>query len=200
MAGKRGGNMKILVAYATAHGSTGEVAEFIARTLRTYNVEVEVKNVQDVQSLTEYDAYILGSAIHGGMWLREMSVFTRRNKEQLARNPAYFWVTCIRALEEDGQEYAAKYYFDPEILQAIQVRSTAVFTGKLRTDAISRDEAWYLASHYDGRQTPGIINDDFRDWNAIAGWANSVAADLHLQPVFEPVRSQTRDQITSAHW
>jgi menaquinone-dependent protoporphyrinogen oxidase len=192
--------MKILVAYATAHGSTGEVAEFIARTLHTYNVEVDAKNVQDVGNLTDYDAYILGSAVHGSLWLKEMSVFTRRNQVQLARNPAYFWITCIRALEDDGRDYAQKYYFDPEILKAIQVRSTAVFTGKLRTDAITRHEVWYLAAHYDGRQIPGIINDDFRNWQEIAAWANSVAKDLGLSPVFEPVAGTKPDTIKSVQW
>jgi menaquinone-dependent protoporphyrinogen oxidase len=192
--------MKILMAYATAHGSTGEVAEFIARTLRTYNVDVDVKNVTDLASLPEYDAYILGSAIHGSMWLREMSVFARHNQNQLARKPAYFWVTCIRALEDDGREYAKQYYFDPEILKTIQVRDTAVFTGKLRTDAISRAEVWYLASHYDGHQTPGIINDDFRNWQEIAAWANGVAKDLGLKPVFEPASEAEPDAIKAVHW
>lgn len=192
--------MKILVTYATTHGSTAEVAEFMARTLRTYNVEVEVKNVKEVESLTEYDAYILGSAIHGGLWLREMSVFTRRNREQLGSHPAYFWVTCIRALEEDGRDYAQKYYFDPEILKALQVRLTGVFTGKLRTDAISHDELWYLASHYDGRQIPGIIKDDFRDWADIAAWTAKVAKDLRLEPVFEPVSAPGQEPTKAVQW
>jgi menaquinone-dependent protoporphyrinogen oxidase len=192
--------MKILVAYATAHGSTGEVAEFIARTLRTYSVEVDVKNVQAITKLDEYDAYVMGSAIHGSMWLREMTLFTRRNLEQLARHPAYFWVTCIRALEEDGREYARKYYFDPETLKALQMRDTAVFTGKLRTDAITRQEVWYLASHYDGRQTAGILNDDFRNWQEIAAWANRVAQDLGLSPRFDTVEGTQPDAIKAAHW
>jgi menaquinone-dependent protoporphyrinogen oxidase len=185
--------MKILVAFASVHGSTGEVAEFMGRILRTYNVEAEVKNVKDIQSVAGYDAFVLGSAIHGGMWLHEMSLFTRRLRHELAQRPVYCWITCIRALEADGREHALKYYFDPEILQEIQMRSTAVFTGKLRTDAITRQELWYLASHYDGAQTPGIIRDDFRDWEAIAAWTNSVAKDLMLKPVFEKLEQQEQN-------
>jgi menaquinone-dependent protoporphyrinogen oxidase len=182
--------MKILVAYASVHGSTGEVAGFMGRMLRAYSVEVDVKNIKDVENIADYDACVLGSAIHGGLWLREMSVFTRRSSDRLAQKPCYFWVTCIRALEEDGLEYALTNYFDHQILEVIHARNIAVFTGKLRTDAITRQELWYLASHYDGTQVPGIIKDDFRDWEAIAAWTNGIAKDLHLKPVFEQMEAQ----------
>lgn len=194
--------MKILVAYATVHNSSAEVAEFIGRVLRTYDasVEVDVRNVREVTNLADYDVYILGSAIHGGMWLREMSIFTRQNRDQLAKHPAFFWITCIRALEDDGRDYARQYYFDPEIVKALQVRDTAVFTGKLRTDAITREELWYLAAHYDGRQTPGIIKDDFRDWGTIAAWAHSIAKNIGLRPVFQAAQETNPGTISAVKW
>src|SRR3954464_821714 len=98
--------MKILVAYASAHGSTKDVAEFIGRVLATYNAEVTVANVVDVQSVEGYDAYVLGSAIHASLWLQEMCTFTDRFEDSLARKPMFFWVSCIRALEEDGRAHA----------------------------------------------------------------------------------------------
>src|SRR5687768_15627525 len=70
--------MKVLIAYASMHGSTEEAARFIKRILDAFNLDVTVAAVQDVESVTNYDAFILGSAIEGGMWLHEMSIFMER--------------------------------------------------------------------------------------------------------------------------
>lgn len=177
--------MKILVAYASAHGSTREIGEFIGRILGVYDAEVTIANVSDVQSLDDYDVYVLGSAIHGGLWLHEMSAFTDRFAKPLAQKPIYFWITCIRALEASGREHALKYYIDHKALQSFDMRDIAVFTGKLYADAITRQEQWYLAANYDGKILPGNIKHDFRDWPVIAAWAHQIAKDLHLQPAFE---------------
>ena len=182
--------MKILVAYASAHGSTKEVAQFIGRVLATYNAEVTVTNVVDVQSVEGYDAYVLGSAIHASLWLQEMCTFIDRFEDLLARKPMYFWVSCIRALEEDGREHALKYYFDFKAMEPFDVREVAVLTGKLNTSAITRQEQWFLVANYDGKLSPGNIKHDYRDWQAIATWANNIAQDLELEPVFEPQESE----------
>lgn len=181
--------MKILVAYATAHGSTKEVAQFIGRVLSTYNAEVSVYNVVDVQSVEGYDAFVLGSAIHASLWLQEMCTFFDRFGDQLMRKPMYFWVTCIRALEEDGKKHALQYYFDYKLLEDYQVQEFAVFTGKLDAREITRQEQWFLAANYDGKLMPGNINHDYRDWKAIAAWANNIAIDSELVPVFESEQS-----------
>ncbi len=182
--------MKILVSYASAQGSTKEVAEFVGRVLSTYNAQITVANVADIQNVEGYDAYILGTAIHGSLWLQEMCTFLERFKDQLTKNPMYFWVSCIRALEEDGRQHALKYYFDYKALEAFHVRAVAVFTGKLDTSAITRDEEWFLVANYDGKLTPGNIRHDYRDWQAIAAWTNSLAKDLALEPVFESVQNR----------
>lgn len=187
--------MKILIAYASAHGSTKEIAAFIGRLFSAYNVEATVANVTDINSVDGYDAYVLGSAIHGGLWLQEMCNFTDHFARQLASKPSFFWITCIRALETDGYEHALKYYVDHNTLQALNVRDVAVFTGKLNTDAITRQEQWYLVSNYDGRMTAGNINNDFRDWQAIAAWAISIAKDLQLVPAFEQIASIDSVQV-----
>jgi hypothetical protein len=98
---------------------------------------------------------------------------------------------CIRALETDGYVHALIYYVDHNTLRSFNVHDIAVFTGKLNTAAITRQEQWYLASNYDGKMTVGNIEHDFRDWEAIAAWANSTAKELWLHPVF--VQPESRD-------
>ncbi len=52
----------VLVAYATKYGSTQEVAEAIAATLREKGCEVEVRPAGEVRELEGYSTVVLGAA------------------------------------------------------------------------------------------------------------------------------------------
>lgn len=170
--------MKALIAYASAHGSTAEVAQFIGQVLEERGFDVTVASVDTIQKVDGYDAVIAGSAIHAGMWLTPMSRFLDRFKRELASRPLYMFITCIRVLEPDGCEHALQYYVHQETLQQLGVREVGVFAGKLRLDAIDMRERWTLSLRYDGGVIPGEFNDDFRDWDAIRDWAIKVGERL----------------------
>jgi menaquinone-dependent protoporphyrinogen oxidase len=184
--------MKVLIAYASAHGSTEETARFIKRILDAFNLNVTVAAVQDVESVAEYDAFILGSAIEGGMWLHEMSIFMERFGREIAAKPSYLFITCIRVLEPDGYEHALKYYIHHNTIERLHIENIAVFAGRLNIERIDWNERWLLAVQYDGAVIPGYQNRDFRDWNAIALWALSIASNLHAIPAFEVIEAETR--------
>ena len=61
--------MKMLIAVSSKHGSTREIAESIAETIRESGIEVEVADAQDVESVAPYDAVVVGSAIFMGRWM-----------------------------------------------------------------------------------------------------------------------------------
>jgi menaquinone-dependent protoporphyrinogen oxidase len=176
--------MKVLIAYASIHGSTAETAQFIARILESYSVDVTVANVKDVDSVEGYDAFVLGSAIEGGMWLHEMSVFMTQFKHEIASKPAFLFITCIRVLEADGYEHTHKYYVHHDTVQQLGIHDIAVFAGRLNVDVINWDERWLLALQYDGSEIPGRLNHDYRDWQAIGSWAIQLAHTLAAVPVF----------------
>ncbi len=52
---------KILVAYATKHGSTEKIAEKIGEALRQAELPTDVVLVDQVRDLTAYQAVIVGS-------------------------------------------------------------------------------------------------------------------------------------------
>jgi menaquinone-dependent protoporphyrinogen oxidase len=169
---------KILIGYASAHGSTAEVAEFIGKVLQEHDFEVTVRSVDDVTAVSDYDTYILGSAIHAGMWLTPMSVFFEKYEDQMAGKPVYFFMTCIRVLEPDGKQHALANYVHHETMEKLAVRDIGVFAGKLSWDEIDLQERWTLSLRFDGMEVPGVRNDDFRDWSAIRAWAMTIRADL----------------------
>ncbi|MEO8610462.1 MAG: flavodoxin domain-containing protein [Chloroflexota bacterium] len=170
--------MKVLIAYASGHGSTGEVAQFIADVLKEHDIDVTVQLVNEVQSVAGYDAFIVGSPIYGGMWLTEFSQFLEKFKTGLSAKPVHLWIMCIRVLEADGLEHALKEYVHQMTLNEIGIHDVAVFAGKLDLSIIDWNERWTLAARYDGDALPGARNDDYRDWNAIRTWAKQIREAL----------------------
>ena len=176
--------MKILAAYASAHGTTGEVATFISKTLEVYGAEVTHAAVETVESVKEYDAFILGTAIHEGIWLRSMMLFIDKFGTELAEKPVYFFITCIRVAEADGYEHVMKNYMDTHTLEKLKARNVTAFGGAIQLKEINWDERWTLGLRYDGTNLQQRLNADYRDWYAIGTWVNNIAKELTLKPAF----------------
>lgn len=180
--------MNILVGYASVHGSTAEVAEFIGRLLRAYESNVTVSALNDVQDCSNYDLFVIGSAIHAGMWLQEMSLFLERCADALKSHPTHMFITCIRVLEADGLQHSLEYYVHQPTLDKLGIDNIGVFAGKLDVDEIDWNERWLLASNYDGTESSKHVNHDYRDWLEIANWAHQIARSMELKPTFEQAK------------
>lgn len=62
--------MKILVAAASKHGATSEIAVSIGETLLQRGFDVAVSPAEQVNGVNGYDAVVLGSAVYAGHWLK----------------------------------------------------------------------------------------------------------------------------------
>ncbi len=70
----------VLVTYTTRYGSTQEVAEAIASTLREHGLKVEVQPAPEVRTLEGYGAVVLGAALYAGQWHRDARSFLKRHR------------------------------------------------------------------------------------------------------------------------
>ena len=70
----------ILVAYATRYGSTQEVAEAVAATLRERVLAVDIQPMQDVRSLDQYRAVVLGAPLYMFHWHKDALHFLARHR------------------------------------------------------------------------------------------------------------------------
>jgi menaquinone-dependent protoporphyrinogen oxidase len=170
--------MNVLVGYASAHGSTAEIARFMADILEERGLKATVSSVAEIESVDAYDAVVVGSAIHGGMWLTEMSQFLAKFADALAKKPVYVFITCIRVLEEGGYQHSIEEYVNHSVLDKIGVRDVAAFAGKLEMNAVDWQERWTLSARYDGSEPPGTYNNDFRNWDTIRAWTVKVVEQL----------------------
>ena len=87
--------MTVLVAYATKHGSTREVAESIACTLKAFAADVEFGEAREVRSqpghgpgqARRWTLVVLGAPLYSGRWHRDAHRFLRRHRKELAGVP-----------------------------------------------------------------------------------------------------------------
>jgi menaquinone-dependent protoporphyrinogen oxidase len=166
--------MRVLVASATRHGATGEIAEAIASTLTARGVNAESRRVEDVADLGGYDAVVLGSAVYIGKWLEPARQFAADHAAELAMRPT--WLFSSGPLGEPPRPDAAHAVQVDDLIERTHARGHRLFDGRLDPYKVSFLERTVAKAV---RAKAG----DFRDWDAIHGWANSIADALAEVPV-----------------
>jgi len=162
---------KILVTYATRAGSTFEVAEQVAEVLRAAGATVDVKPVPAVHEVKGYDAVIVGSAIRMGHWLPEAVAFVQAHRETLSHIPtAYFLVSGLLRDDTPGMRRKVLAFLDP-VRTILEPTSIGLFAGKMdysKMDWLDRSIAEAVSSS----------EGDWRNWEAIRGWAQDLQTNL----------------------
>ena len=161
--------MTVLVAYASKHGSTQGIAERITEKLRQMGKQAEARQVDTVKDFGSYEDFVIGSAIYYGSWMKEATEFVHRNQAALAGRPVWLFSvgplgTEVKDAEQQPKEMA-------EFQQTIKPRDHRVFFGALDHNRLSFTERMVVKAV---RGPEG----DFRDWQAIDAWAESIARDL----------------------
>ncbi len=165
---------RILLAYATKYGSTQEVAETIATTLREAGPEVDIQPMREVKSLDDYAAVVLGAAIYGGRWHPEAHLFLSQHQATLEQRPvAIFALGPLSASAAAGQKSRRQLDKDLEKYPWLKPVTEAMFAGKYDPSQLSFFERLLPAS-------------DHRDWDAIRAWATALPAQLQHGEMLPP--------------
>ncbi len=167
--------MRILVAYASSHGSTAEIAGRIAGRLESAGDTVECRAMREVPDLSPYDAVVAGSAIHDQAWLGEAMAFLSRFASDLAAMPVWLFSVGMPAalpgrlqnwaMQEEGQ-MASK------LAHLVRPRGHRLFSGVVRKEHLApagRAKFRLMGGRYG----------DFRNWDEVDAWVAVVATDLH---------------------
>ena len=159
--------VRVLVAYATKHGSTREIAETIGRVIRDTGLAVDVVTARAVGDVSPYDAVVLGSALYAAHWQREANRFVARHMASLQARPV--WLFSSGPLDRSAA--AGNLPVPPHVAPAIDpigYRDHRTFGGRLLPGTPGVDER-ILATHPIG---------DFRDFAVIEAWAATIARAL----------------------
>ncbi len=176
--------MSILVAYASKYGATQGIAERIAEKLTASGQQAQARPAHSVRDLTGYDAFVIGSAAYMGSWLKEATEFVRRNQAILAIRPVWLFSSGpLGTATTDAQGRDLLVVSAPkefaEFNESIKPRATHVFYGALDPAKLGFSER--LIRRMPAGRTL-LPEGDFRNWQAIEAWAESIAHELARLP------------------
>jgi menaquinone-dependent protoporphyrinogen oxidase len=168
--------MTVLVAYSSKRGSTAEIAETLAATLRREGLGVCLERAEEVRSLESYDAVVLGSAVYMKRWRGDAKHFLKKHRKALRQMP--FWVFSSGPVGDPANDNP-DWIEPPKLAEKVEElggREHVVFGGRVPSEPRGMMEK---------AMAEGIPEQfrDRRDWDQIRAWAHQIAHQL------APVRS-----------
>jgi menaquinone-dependent protoporphyrinogen oxidase len=158
--------MTVLVAAASKHDATQEIAEAIGRVLAERGLDVQVKPVEAVEDVQRYDAVVLGSAVYVGKWMAEARRFVEQHADELAARPT--WLFSSGPIGDPPRPEAGTAVDVDAIVAATHAREHRLFAGKLDKSRLAFAERAVARAV---RAPEG----DFRAWEEIEAWAADIA-------------------------
>ena len=172
--------MTVLVAYASAHGSTAGIALQIADRLLKSGFAAVARPVAQITDLQPYQAVVLGSAIHDQAWLPEAAEFLSRHQHELAKLPVWLFSAC--SVGESNS------FFGPKVTALIRrARHECSAVAAARDTIHFRNHRYFTGAFERGGwsllgdlflKVCGGSPGDHRDWRDINEWAAGIAREL----------------------
>ena len=160
--------VRIVVITASKHGATREIGEAIAMALAAAGFEAQVRAAEEVTTIDDADAVILGSGVYAGHWLGSAKDLAERLGTSLRQRPVWLFSSGPLgnppAPASDPVDVAT-------MMEMTAARGHRVFAGKLTKEQLGFGE----------RAIIGMVHapyGDFRNWPEINEWAHEIAGAL----------------------
>ena len=156
--------MKVLVSVASKHGATAEIAASISKTLNDRGLDTSLVDPANVVSVKEFDAFVIGSAVYAGRWLKPARKLIKRVGGDLNGRPV--WLLSSGPI---GHPLTPDEAIDvDEFIAATGARQHQVFAGCIDVAKLNFAEKAMI-------KAVKAETGDFRDWESITAWSNEVA-------------------------
>jgi menaquinone-dependent protoporphyrinogen oxidase len=147
--------VSVLVVFATKNGSTQQVADAIAGTIRSAGASVDCLPARSVRSTVDaFDLVVLGAPLYSGRWHHDAHRFLKRHRHDL---PAVA-VFAMGPRSGDAEAWS---------------RSRTQLDRALAKDSWLTPTSIRLFGGVDPPRTS--THRDLRDWAAVSDWAGSLA-------------------------
>ena len=190
---------RVLVVYGSRHGGTKGIAERIGAVLRTKDLDavVTAADIAEDRDVHAADAYVVGSGVYMGSWLKEPLDFIKRYEETMAVRP--LWLFSSGPLPGSSKDTHA----DNPIENALGPLEGPGSGGRKKIEELSaithpRDHRVFFGA-FDPHDPPKAFSErvvrmlpaaknvlpegDFREWDQIEVWAEQIATALVPIPV-----------------
>jgi menaquinone-dependent protoporphyrinogen oxidase len=161
--------MNILVAAASRHGATQEIAEAIGRTLDAQGMHASVVAVAEAGDPSNYDAVIVGSAVYMGHWLDAATTFVESRGAALTTRPT--WLFSSGPIGDPPRPDESQAVDVDDLVATTGAKGHKLFAGKLDKGKLGFGERAVMLAF---RAAEG----DYRDWKDVEAWACTIAGEL----------------------
>jgi len=166
----------VMVAYGSKYGATTGIAERIGAVLEGSGLNVTVMPADHVNTLTPFQAVVLGSAVYAGHWLKEPAHVLTTHKDELAVRPV--WLFSSGPIGQGDPVTLLGGWRFPETLQStvdyIHPRDMALFHGAIDPAKLHLGDRLIV-------KAMNVQTGDCRDWGVIRAWAEQIANALWQQ-------------------
>ncbi len=166
--------MRILVAVATRHGATREIAENLATSVGSALIdagvwsEVDVRDAGLVRDVDGFDAVVLGSAVYMGHWLEPARKLAESFVDDLHKIPV--WLFSSGPVGEQGKPAEEPVAVDDLVLK-LGARGHRLFGGKIDRHTLHFPERAVVTALR-------VKDGDYRDWPTIRAWGYEIGMNL----------------------
>ena len=155
---------RILVGYATRYGSTAEVAESVAGTLRDNGLEADIQPLKEVRSLDGYNGVVIGAPLIMFHWHKDALRFLGKFQKALTGVPTAVFALGPMTPGKDQEFIDARAQLDKELqaypdFKPVEIQ---IFGGKFDLAKLGFPMSLFMKD---------IPPSDIRDWDAIRAWA-----------------------------
>lgn len=169
------GGPRVVVTDESQYGSTAEVADAIGRTLGEAGLRVDVRHVDDVDTIAGYGLVIVGGAIQYDNWMPGAADFVRAHRRQLDTTPIAFFA-CLalskpgRSSTRSADQYEQKIRAIAPELDPLGVGRFAGALDYAQMTPVTRIFARVLLTLW------GADAGDHRNWSEIRTWASDLTS------------------------
>ena len=188
-----------LIAYGTGEGQTAKVAMQIGGRIEARNHHVIVTDVTELasDSLSNIDAFILGSSIHIGRHSKPVRQFVQSHQDRLQELPTGFFQISLSSASEDASRRATAAGYVDSFLESLDWNPDriAMFGGALRYSKygfLKRLMMKQIAAQ-DLGDTDTSRDYEYTDWQEVESFATDFAAFVEAR-VGGPHRGTAEDE------
>ncbi len=170
-----------LVTWASAFGSTEEIALRIALTLRNAGRIVHTAPMTEIDSIDAYSCVVLGAPIQYDRWMKEARVFAHRHREALQERHVAGFFSCLTlshkgpAAQRKAESYAGHI---ADQLPGVKAEEVGAFAGVLDTSRMGLPTRLLIRGIMN---LMGVAEGDYRDWERIQAWSSGHGSGVLAQ-------------------
>ena len=171
---------RILVAFSSGYGVTREIAEEIARILRSGKMSVDCRQIDLCDSIDDYDAVVIGTSLRADLPLANVRDFFTRFRWALSNKQTAIFVVSISSSTPTGaqqvRETLSRWLADH--YSWVEPFSIAAFGGKVDFARMNEVMQTFVRHIMESKGVDGNGSYDARNWRDIRAWADDLVLRL----------------------